>query len=250
MIQSELHWENADANLKLFDEKINLFEHADIIILPEMFSTGFSMRPELFAERMDGTVVQQMKRWAADKNAAICGSLMMNTGDKYFNRFMWVEPSGNIYTYDKRHLFGLGDEQKHYIAGHQILTIEWRGFRIRCAICYDLRFPVWLRNTDNYDILILVANWPQRRIYAWKQLLIARAIENQCYVAAVNRVGNDGNGIYHNGCSMFIGPKGEIIDEQIDEEAILQQTIHKSELDQVRRELPFLNDADTFTLIP
>ncbi len=248
MIQSELHWENAKANIKMFDEKVNALSNTDVIVLPEMFSTGFSMQPELFAEDMNGQAVQHMKKWAAAKDAAICGSLMMKEGYKFYNRFLWVQPDGHIFSYNKRHLFSLGDEQKHYTAGNDILTVSWRGFRIRCAICYDLRFPVWLRNKQDYHLLLIIANWPERRIYAWKQLLIARAIENQCYVAAVNRVGKDGNDIYHNGGSLFIGPKGEVLDEQVDDECMMQHLFSLSELEQVRKDLPFLNDADVFKI--
>ncbi len=249
LIQTSLHWENPTANLKMFDQKINAVEETDLIVLPEMFSTGFSMQPEHLAETMDGQAVQHMRQWAAQKQAAVCGSLIIKEGTHYFNRFLWVQANGTIYQYDKAHLFGLGDEQNHYSRGHQTLTISYKGFNLRCVICYDLRFPVWLRNKKDYDILIVVANWPERRIYAWKHLLIARAIENQCFVAAVNRVGNDGSNIYHNGCSMFLGPKGEIIQERNDDECVLQTMFSMKELDQVRRDLPFLGDADSFNVL-
>lgn len=248
MIQSELHWEQVDANLQLFSEQMEPVSQTDIIVLPEMFTTGFSMRPELFSESPDGKAVQQMKAWASKKDAVVCGSLMTSDNKRYYNRFYWVEPDGTVQTYDKRHLFSLGHETQHYTAGKHQLTLTRNGFKIRCAICFDLRFPVWLRNNNSYDVLLIVANWPQRRIYAWRQLLIARAIENQCYVAALNRVGMDGNNIYHNGCSMFIGPKGEVLKEIRDENGLIDMVLSKSELDEVRNDFPFLTNADSFSI--
>jgi predicted amidohydrolase len=246
LLQTSLYWEQPERNLNMLDEKISSSPDCDVLLLPEMFTTGFSMQPELFAESMHGTAIQKMKEWAARKQFVICGSMMIAEHDKYFNRLLWVQPDGNISYYDKRHLFSLGDEQKHYTAGNTLLTTTLKGFHIRLAICYDLRFPVWLRNTEPYDVLMIVANWPERRIYAWRQLLIARAIENQCYVAAVNRVGTDGNGVYHNGCSAFINPKGEVIQEKMDEECLMQATFDLETLKQIRSDLPFLSDADPF----
>lgn len=248
LIQSSLFWEEPEKNLNMFDEKISAVTNSDLIVLPEMFSTGFSMRPELFAETMDGRAIQNMKSWAAKKDAVICGSLMMKDGDLFYNRMIWAQPDGAIQYYDKRHLFSLGEEQKHFSAGSRSVTLNYKGFRIRLAVCYDLRFPVWLRNNDHYDLLLIAANWPERRSYAWRQLLIARAIENQCFVAAVNRVGNDGSGVYHNGCSVFLNPKGEVLEERMDEECVMHTTFNLDELKQIRRDLPFLSDADAFEL--
>lgn len=248
IVQSTLFWEDPEKNLLMLDEKISSITNADIILLPEMFSTGFSMRPELFAETMEGKAINKMREWAAKQKAVICGSLMMNDADKFYNRLIWMQPDGDMKYYDKRHLFSLGEEQNHYTAGTRPLTIDYKGFRIRVAICYDLRFPVWLRNNNYYDMLMIVANWPERRSYAWRQLLIARAIENQCFVAAVNRVGNDGNDVYHNGCSVFLNPKGEVIEERMNDECILHFTFNLDELKQIRRDLPFLSDADPFEL--
>ncbi len=249
IIQSSLHWENRAANLTLFSEKINAIrEPTDLIILPEMFTTGFSMQPEKFAESMDGEAVKWMANMASVKNAVLCGSLMMSDGNQYFNRLVWMQPDGTNSYYDKRHLFGLGDENQHYTAGSQKILVEWKGWRILPLICYDLRFPVWARNTESYDVLLYVANWPERRINAWKTLLEARAIENQCYVIGVNRVGNSGPDIRYTGESSLIDPVGEVLFRESNHEVVRTATLSANQLAKTREALPFLKDRDSFEI--
>lgn len=248
-IQTSLHWENTVANLAMFSEKIfSVQEPTDLILLPEMFSTGFSMKPEQFAETMDGIAVQWMKQTASIKNAVICGSLMMKEGDKYYNRLIWMRPDGSYECYDKRHLFGLGEEHEHYTPGTKRMVVALNGWKILPLICYDLRFPVWARNAEAYDILLYVANWPERRIHAWKTLLEARAIENQCYVIGVNRVGSDGNDIYHSGESSLIDPKGELMIRESHHEQTHTFSLSYHHLNHIREALPFLKDRDHFEL--
>jgi len=249
LIQSNLHWEKSEANLEMFSEKISSSrEPTDLILLPEMFSTGFSMRPEKFAETMNGAAMKWLKQMASGKNAVMCGSLMMKEGEKFFNRLIWMRPDGSFEYYDKRHLFGLGEEHNHYSSGSQKILVELKGWKILPLICYDLRFPVWSRNTDHYDILLFVANWPERRIHAWKSLLIARAIENQCYVIGVNRVGDDGSEIHYSGDSVVIDPKGETFWCETNHECMHTCTLSYHHLNHTRESLPFLKDADEFRI--
>jgi omega-amidase len=254
LIQANLHWEDVAANLRMFDEKINaITERTEIIVLPEMFSTGFSMKPEVLAETMDGSAVQWMKKKAAEKNVIITGSLIIEENGQYLNRLIWMQPNGVMGTYDKRHLFGYGGEHEHYLAGDRRLIAQVKGWKICLTVCYDLRFPVWSRNVITpetgapaYDVLINVANWPERRSTAWKTLIQARAIENQCYTIGVNRVGNDGNEIYHSGDSSLIDPLGEILYRKGHEEDIFTTTLERSKLEEIRKNIPFLKDADKF----
>jgi predicted amidohydrolase len=254
LIQTSLHWENIEENLRMFDEKINsIKERTEVVILPEMFSTGFSMAPERLAQTMDGSAVQWMKKKAAEKNVIIAGSLIIEEGGRYFNRLIWMQPNGVFGTYDKRHLFGYAGEHEHYQPGDKRLIAQVKGWKVCLNVCYDLRFPVWSRNaispeTDApaYDVLINVANWPERRSTPWKTLIHARAIENQCYAIGVNRVGNDGNNIYHSGDSSLIDPLGEIIYRKSHDEDIFTTTLERSRLDEVRKNFPFLKDADKF----
>lgn len=254
LIQTQLHWENIEQNLRMFDEKINsIKERTEVVILPEMFSTGFSMKSEQLAETMDGSAVQWMKKKAAEKNIIITGSLIIKENDQYLNRLIWMQPNGVAGTYDKRHLFGYAGEHEHYQPGDKRLIAQVKGWKICPIICYDLRFPVWSRNVISpetgapvYDVLINVANWPERRSIAWKTLLHARAIENQCYAIGVNRVGNDGNNIYHSGDSSIIDPLGEIIYRKEHDEDIFTTTLERSRLDEIRKNIPFLKDADKF----
>ena len=252
LIQSALHWENIDANLKMFSGKIeSLKEHADIIILPEMFSTGFTMNAAALAEPPAGKTVSWMQEMAAEKKCVITGSLIIKEENSYFNRLIWMNADGSYLSYDKRHLFRLAHEEKTYTAGNRKVIIELKGWRILPLICFDLRFPVWSRRvkSGDYDLLIYAANWPERRINAWNQLLIARAIENQCYVAGLNRVGNDGNDIYHSGESAVINFKGENLSGiPAHEECMETITLIKKDLQEFRQQLPFIEDADDFTL--
>jgi omega-amidase len=261
LIQTKLFWEDAAANRQLFEEKINsIKERTEVVVLPEMFSTGFSMQPEKFAETMDGETVSWMKRIAAAKKIILVGSLIIKEEEQYYNRLIWMLPNGDYGMYDKRHLFAYGDEHNHYTAGNKRLIASVKGWKINLQVCYDLRFPVWARQTSpfhpgrgaggegEYDVLIYVANWPERRSIAWKTLLQARAIENQCYVIGLNRVGDDGNHIYHSGDSMVIDPLGEILYHKKDEEDIFTITLDKEHLTTIRTKFPFWKDADQFKI--
>lgn len=258
LIQSNLYWEDKARNLEQFSTKINdLPKETQVVVLPEMFSTGFSMKPELLAETMDGTTVAWMKETAMMHRKIITGSIIIEEEGHFFNRLIWMLPNGQSYHYDKRHLFGFAGEDKHYTAGEKRLIVQVNGWRICLLVCYDLRFPVWSRQKPvseseenaNYDVLIYVANWPQRRSHPWKTLLQARAIENQSYVVGVNRVGNDGNDVYHSGDSMLVDPLGEIVWQQADEEAIFTYTFQLESIQKVRQHFPFLQDADNFLLL-
>jgi omega-amidase len=252
IIQSILYWEDKAANLAMFEKKImGIQEHTEVVLLPEMFSTGFSMKPEKLAEGMDGETMAWMKRISTDKKVILVGSIIINEGGKYFNRLIWMLPSGEFGLYDKRHLFAFAEEDKFYAPGQNRLVASVKGWKINLQVCYDLRFPVWARqNMDQppYDLLVYVANWPERRNHPWKTLLQARAIENQCYVVGVNRVGNDGNGIYHSGESMIVDPLGEILYQKTADEDIFTFALQKEKLEEVRNKFPFLRDADNFNI--
>jgi predicted amidohydrolase len=251
-IQTNLHWENKKANLEMLEEKIvGVKEKTEIVVLPEMFSTGFSMRPEVLAETMEGESLQWMKRIAAEKKIILSGSLIIEENGKYFNRLIWMQPDGQYGFYDKRHLFAYADENNHYTAGTKKLIASVKGWKMNLLVCYDLRFPVWARQTSEtqYDVLIFVANWPDRRIIAWKTLLQARAIENQCYVVGINRVGDDGNNIHYSGESMMIDPMGEILYHKKEEEDIFTVTLDKNHLNSIKEKFPFWKDADEFKII-
>ena len=237
----------------MFEKKINgIKEKTEIVLLPEMFSTGFSMNAKALAETMDGETVAWMKKIAAEKKIILTGSIIAEENEKYFNRLVWMLPNGEFGFYDKRHLFAFAEEDKYYSAGNKRLITSVKGWKINLLVCYDLRFPVWARQTNEaeYDLLIYVANWPERRIHAWKTLSQARAIENQCYVAAVNRVGKDGNDIYYSGESMIIDPLGEILYHKLNEEDVFTFTLQKEKLEEVRNKFPFWRDADNFLIEP
>lgn len=252
LIQSFLHWEDKQANVSMFDDKIAAVkEGTDIIILPEMFTTGFTMNAQAMAEPMNGPAVEWMKEKAREKNCVITGSMIIRENGAFFNRLIWMSPDGSSLQYDKRHLFRLAHEEQSYAPGKNKIVIDYKGWKILPLICFDLRFPVWSRRTksSDYDLLLYVANWPERRITAWNQLLIARAIENQCYVAGLNRVGNDGNDIYHSGESAVINCKGENISGiPAHEECTETITLNKQELSDFRNQLPFIEDGDDFTI--
>jgi omega-amidase len=266
-IQSGLAWENKEANLEMFGRKIRgINGKKELVILPEMFSTGFSMNPALLAETMDGPTVNWMRSISAEQKIILTGSVIIGENGNYYNRLIWMLPNGSFGYYDKRHLFAYAGEDKFYTPGSKRLIASVKGWRVNLQICYDLRFPVWARQSDSsfdqvplppdqrknkgveYDLLVYVANWPEKRINAWKTLLQARAIENQCYVVGVNRVGNDGNNIYHSGDSMVIDPLGEILYTKSQEEDISSTLLDKSKLEELRTKLPFLNDADDFLI--
>lgn len=250
LIQTALYWEDVAANLTMLQQKIaSISDAKEMVILPEMFSTGFSMQPEVYAQPMDGTVVQWMQQIAMEKRIILCGSVMISENDCYYNRFIWMLPNGEYRYYNKRHLFTMGKEHMHYTKGDSTLIVPVKGFKINCQICYDLRFPVWSRQQGVlYDVLLYVANWPEKRSTAWKTLLVARAIENQCYVIGVNRVGTDGNGIYHSGNSLVVSPLGEVLYHKADEEDIYTFTLDSNTIKSVREKLPFLDDADIFEI--
>jgi predicted amidohydrolase len=257
IIQTDLFWEDKTANLEMFERKImGISEKTEVIILPEMFTTGFSMRPKVFAETMDGYSVEWMKRIAAQKKAILTGSLIIEEDGLYYNRLIWMLPNGVYGHYDKRHCFSLAGEDEHYCSGAKRLIASVKGWRINLCICYDLRFPVWTRQVisedieqPEYDLLVYVANWPDRRVHAWRTLLPARAIENQCFVVGVNRVGHDGNGVYHSGYSLISDPLGEVCHLLTHEEGIITTTLVKKQLDDVRTQMPFWKDGDPFLII-
>lgn len=255
VIQTMLHWEDKKANLQMLEEKINsIQEKTEIVVLPEMFTTGFSMQPALLAETMDGETVAWMKRIAASKKIILTGSVIIEEEGNFYNRLIWMLPNGQYGVYDKRHRFAYAGEDDHYTAGTKRLIASVKGWKINLLVCYDLRFPVWARQQSQpegaeYDLLVYVANWPERRIHAWKTLLQARAIENQCYVVGVNRVGDDPNDIHYSGESMIIDPMGEVLYTKKEMEDIFTMTFNKTHLQTVREKLPFLKDADGFQII-
>lgn len=258
VIQTDLHWEDKAANLRMLEEKINnIKEKTEIVILPEMFTTGFSMQPSKLAETMEGESVQWMKRIAAARKIILTGSLIIEEKGNYFNRLIWMLPNGQYGIYDKRHRFAYAGEDVQFTAGTKRLIASVKGWKINLLVCYDLRFPVWARqtpphetaNVPEYDALIYVANWPERRIHAWKTLLQARAIENQCYVAGINRVGKDGNDINYIGESMVVSPMGEPLYQKKDVEDIFTITLYKEDLDAAREKFPFWKDADDFQIL-
>jgi omega-amidase len=255
IIQSDLHWEDIGANLAMFEEKIWKIGPTDVIVLPEMFTTGFSMNAKKLGEMMNMRTFKWMKQMADQTGALILGSFIANVHDRFYNRLLWMEPGGNFKTYDKRHLFRMAEEHQVYSPGESMLIGHWKGWRICPLVCYDLRFPVWSRNRWNatlkkasYDVLIYVANWPLVRANAWDTLLRARAIENLSYVVGVNRVGMDGNGIEHSGNSAIISPKGEPIFTVDSVEAIKTIELNAHSLQAYRDRFPAYLDADDFTI--
>lgn len=250
LIQSDLFFDEKQKNLDAFAEKINsIKEQTDLIILPEMFSTAFSMETEKLAEEMNGQTLEWLKNQAKNKDAAIISSCIIQEKNNYYNRLFFVFPDGNFEYYDKRHLFRMGNEHEHYTAGSEKLIVEYKGWKICPLVCYDLRFPVWSRNKEQYDLLIYIANWPSARSEQWKKLLFARAIENQTFLAAVNRIGEDKNKLPHSGDSMIIDPTGEaILSLKPNEERIKTIEISKEKLEKFRTNFPVTLDADDFSI--
>ncbi len=254
MAQSMLHWEDPDANRRMFEEMTEgLSGSTDLLVLPEMFTTGFTMRSKELAEGMDGPSIAWMKALAAGLKCAVYGSLIIADNEEYFNRGLFVDPSGSVTAYDKRHLFRMADEQDHYSAGKERVVVEWRGWRLLLQVCYDLRFPVFSRSRaiqgrGDYDAAVYVANWPEARRYPWRQLLIARAIENQAYVIGVNRVGMDGKGIHYAGDSACIDPRGEVVEAEPSAVQLVHRTMDGTSLEEFRKKFPVLLDADEFEL--
>ncbi len=260
LIQTSLFWEDREKNLAHFNNLLNsVQEKTDLIVLPEMFTTGFTMNPSKLSEPASGPTLAWLQQKAQEKNAVITGSVAVEEKGNYFNRLFWVQPNGTFSFYNKRHLFRMAGEDKHYSAGENKIIQAIGEFKICPLVCYDLRFPVWSRNTFTknngsytaaYDVLIYVANWPEVRSYPWKQLLIARAIENQCFVIGVNRISADGNNIAHSGDSMVINPRGEIISKtKANEESIETVTLDYNYLSEFRKAFPVGLDADDFKLL-
>jgi predicted amidohydrolase len=250
IVQADLQWHDASSNRDWFSNVLNEIEdNVDLIVLPEMFTTGFTMDAAAYAESMDGVSVAWMKKMAAEKNASVCGSLIIAERNRFYNRFVCVDPTGQEITYDKRHLFRLADEQQHFAAGNKTVTFEINGWRICPMVCYDLRFPAWSRNRDNYDLLLYVANWPSRRHYAWETLLRARAIENLCYVVGVNRTGLDGNDVPYAGGSAIIDFAGQELANLNDKAGVVARTLDFESLQNFRNRFAFHKDADDFSIV-
>lgn len=249
IIQSTLHWENIEANLRMFDDKMNNLKDTDLVILPEMFTTGFSMNAAALAETMENSkAIKWMHQTSKAINAAITGSLIIEEGGCYYNRLLWVEPNGKQLFYDKKHLFSMAKEHLTFSAGNKKLILAYKGWKIAPFICYDLRFPAWNRNLEDYDLAFYVASWPAKRSFHWRSLLTARAIENQAYVVAVNRVGVDGKGFVYSGDSSILNPIGEQLYHQADEEDVFTITLTKKELHEMRQQYPFLGDRDGYEI--
>jgi omega-amidase len=250
IIQTDLYWELPSKNREMFDEKISTLENnVDLIVLPEMFSTGFSMLPENLAEKWPGPTVKWMQRVATSKKVALAGSLIVEDSEKYYNRLVFIHPDGRIEHYDKRHLFRMAEEHNQYHPGDKRIVISYKGFRILLLVCYDLRFPVWSRYKNDYDVILIVANFPEKRSAVWNTLLSARAIENLCYVVACNRVGKDGSGVSYSGDSQIIDPKGKIITlANPNENQIISAKIDLQEVINFRKSFPAHLDADEFEI--
>jgi len=251
LIQSELYWQNADANRAMFEEKIwEIEEDTDLIVLPEMFTTGFTMEAEKVAEVMNLHTIKWLQTMAKKTEAVVTGSYIVKENNQYFNRLIWMPPDGNFLHYDKRHLFRMAKEHHTFSAGSMQINPTIKGWKILPLICYDLRFPVWSRNTDlHYDLLLYVANWPKARHSAWQTLLKARAIENLSYVLGVNRVGEDGKGIQYKGGSVIIDFKGNTVFEKEEEEITKTIELEKEPLEKFREKFPAHLDADAFKII-
>ncbi len=255
LVQNMLHWEDAATNRAMFAEKLAALKGTtDLIVLPEMFTTGFSMRSRELAETMDGVTVKWMIEQALALNAAIYGSVIIADGGNHFNRGLFVTPSGQVTAYDKRHLFRMAEEKDNYARGDKRVIVELNGWRILLQVCYDLRFPVFARSRSiagrsDYDAIIYAANWPEARRYPWSQLLIARAIENQCCVIGVNRVGMDGKGHHYTGDSVAIDAKGQVFAScDAGQERIITCLLDRAALDDFREKFPVEKDADDFEL--
>lgn len=256
LFQSELVWENVQANLDKFSQRMKKTKPTDLIILPEMFSTGFSMRSASLAEAMDGRTVNWMLEQAAKYNCTICGSVIIREDANYLNRFIWAEPNGRLRHYDKKHLFRMSEENENYVPGKERIVVQLNGFNICPQVCYDLRFPVFSRNTQQngseavqpYDLLLYVANWPAARSLHWRALLQARAIENQAFVVGVNRIGLDGNDTRYQGDSCVISYQGEFLEDLQDKDCDASISLEKAPLVSYRSDFPAWKDSDEFKL--
>ncbi len=249
ILQYANFWKNPQENLTYIAKQLPLLPKAtDLVILTEMFTTGVSTDVQEIAETMSGETIQNLKQMSSKYNIAICGSMLIQEENRYYNRFVFVKPDGEINTYDKRHRFTMGGEHHVIEAGQRCDIIEYKGWRIKPQVCYDLRFPVWSRNTENYDLLIYVSNWPKTRNLAYETLLRARAIENQCYVCACNRTGVDGNKIVYDGRSQIIDAKGQLLVKGENTPETLSYELSKEKLNVFRSKFPVLEDGDTFEI--
>ncbi|MFT7588864.1 MAG: omega-amidase [Limisphaerales bacterium] len=245
LIQAAINWEDADKNRVDFSNYISQIDRVtDLIILPETFTTGFSMKPELLAETMQGRTVQWMTGLAEKSKAVISGSIIIKEDEAYYNRLIWMQPDGKLEFYDKRHLFTMGGEDKVFATGKKRPVFDLKGWKIAPQICYDLRFPAWSRNDRDFDLLLYVANWPARRAHHWSALLRARAIENLAWVAALNRVGEDGHGVAHSGNSTLINPVGDVLWEHADDPVVKTLSLDGGLVESTRKKFAFLNDQD------
>jgi predicted amidohydrolase len=256
LIQTDIKWEDKGANLEMLSKKIaSIAQPTQLIVLPEMFTTGFSMKAAALAESMDGPSVNWMKKMAAEKRVIITGSLIIHEDGRYYNRLVWMLPNGEFGFYNKRHLFAYAEEDLHYAPGVERFIASVNGWKINLMICYDLRFPVWARQQFTraegyeYDVLVYIANWPEKRRLAWKTLLQARAIENQCYVIGVNRVGTDIHSHRYSGDSMLADALGNVLYHKADDEDIFTISLDKEQLNETREKLPFWKEADPFLLL-
>lgn len=249
-VQTDIYWENTTANLAEYEERLwEISEDIDIIIFPEMFTTGFSNNATLLAEPMNLTTTKWMKQIAQQKQAVVVGSLIIKEQGNFYNRLLWVEPNGQVDFYDKRHLFRMGGEHETYSAGNKRIIKEVKGFKVCPLICYDLRFPVWARNQQTeYDILLYIANFPASRRDVWNTLLKARALENMAYVIGVNRIGIDGNEIKYRGDTQVISAKGEMLYNAEDREEVQITNLSKMDLEELRDKFPVHLDADSFEI--
>lgn len=250
IIQTELSWEDSDKNIQHFEALLKQVpESADLVVLPEMFNTGFTMNAQSVTQPVNGPACQWMVKQSREHNCVITGSIVTEENGRYYNRLHWVTPDGKIQTYDKRHLFRMANEHHHYTAGTKRLITQLKGWKICPLVCYDLRFPVWIRNSKEYDCLVFIANWPEARSSAWSTLLKARAIENQVYVVGVNRIGTDGNEIPYSGDSAVIDPKGiQISHTKPHQESVETVILNWDELATFREKFPVMEDADYFTI--
>ncbi|SKB44925.1 Carbon-nitrogen hydrolase [Sphingobacterium nematocida] len=251
VFQAYLFWENAEKNLQNLGLRLSSLKgKTDLIILPEMFNTGFTMNVEKCAERMDGMTMRWMYNTAKSFECVVAGTLIIEEEGRYYNRFVWMSPDGSYVHYDKRHLFGMANENSVFTAGESRVIVELKGWRICPMVCYDLRFPVWSRNQENgYDLLVYTASWPDKRSAHWRALIPARAIENQAFVIGVNRVGHDGNEVYYSGGSMCISPLGDVVYYKPEDEDLYTFTLNPKDLESAREQFPFLQDADKFSLL-
>ncbi|MEM9623920.1 MAG: amidohydrolase [Pseudomonadota bacterium] len=249
LIQSHTHWHDPAANRTHFTTLLDqVHAQTDLVVLPEMFSTGFSMASTIIAESMQGETVSWMQAQAERIQVTLCGSLVIQDGAHYYNRLLWAEPDGSYQWYDKRHRFRMAGEHEHYSAGVDVITPVLKGWRIRPLICYDLRFPVWLRNRDSYDVLVCVANWPSARQLAWQTLLRARAIENQAYAVGVNVIGQDGAGVNYAGGSAVYAPDGATVVELNEHQSVTEVALSAQTLVELRKSFPVWQDADSFDM--